>query len=64
MTEEIKCIFWKNGRCNSDYGNGIKCDGINPPEGCPYSPEKLEIIAMEIEEVKMKTKGWFDVRSG
>ena len=32
----IKCIFWKGDKCNSDYNNGEKCDGINPPHTCPY----------------------------
>jgi len=32
-----RCMFWKGGKCNSDYGHGIKCDGNkNFPKNCPY----------------------------
>jgi hypothetical protein len=31
-----KCMFWKNGKCNSAYAKGLKCDGIHPPKNCPY----------------------------
>ena len=40
-----KCTFWitttkEGGICNSDYGRGLKCDGLNPPKGCPYNRNK------------------------
>jgi hypothetical protein len=31
-----KCIFYKDGKCNSDYASDIKCDGISVPVNCPY----------------------------
>lgn len=40
----MKCIFWKNGQCESDYGKEIKCESGSPntlPLGCPYSEKKL-----------------------
>jgi len=38
----MKCVFWKNNKCNSQYGKNIKfCDGVNPPEECPYNFKKL-----------------------
>jgi hypothetical protein len=36
MKKELGCIFLKDGLCNSDYGKGITCDGINVPKNCPY----------------------------
>ena len=35
-TARDKCLMWKNNKCNSDYGNKIKCDGIKAPKKCPY----------------------------
>jgi len=39
--------MWKDGRCNSMYGKGIKCDGYNPPKDCPYNFKKDEIKGIE-----------------
>ena len=36
-TVRPRCVMWKDGRCNSMYGKGIKCDGYNPPKDCPYN---------------------------
>jgi len=36
----VKCMFWKEGKCDSDYNKGYKCDGIHPPCDCPYSHDK------------------------
>ena len=37
-TKESKhiCDFWGDGKCNSNYGNNMKCDGIHTPDKCPY----------------------------
>ena len=37
-----KCIFWKKGKCNSDYANGLRCDGYSTPKKCPYNTQKLK----------------------
>lgn len=42
-----RCVMWKNGKCNSMYGKGIKCDGYNPPKGCPYDFRKDEVKKVE-----------------
>jgi hypothetical protein len=39
-----KCMFWKDGKCNSMYAKGLKCDGIHPPEKCPWDLRKLEVV--------------------
>lgn len=36
-----KCIFFKEGRCNSDYGKTVRCDGIKNSEDCPYNSNKI-----------------------
>jgi len=28
-----KCMFWKDGKCSV---KGLECDGIHPPNNCPY----------------------------
>jgi hypothetical protein len=38
-----KCMFWKDGYCNSTYAKGSKCDGIHPPSNCPYDLRKLMV---------------------
>ena len=37
--KNIKCLFLKEGKCNSDYYKE-ECDGINIPEKCPYKTKK------------------------
>lgn len=34
--DKIKCVMWKNGKCNSMYGHQIRCDGLKSPRKCPY----------------------------
>lgn len=36
----MKCLFFKEGKCNSDYGSRMECDGIHPPLKCPYPSGK------------------------
>ena len=36
MEDKKTCIMEIEGTCHSDYNYGTKCDGINPPENCPY----------------------------
>jgi hypothetical protein len=48
-----RCLFIKRGKCSSDYGNKIKCDGLNTPEKCPY---KQGSFAMKIKDDKNKRK--------
>ena len=35
IKQNKKCIFWKEGKCKSDYSD-VDCDGLNVPESCPY----------------------------
>lgn len=37
-----KCIMWAAGKCDSAYGDYLKCDGINPPKNCPYKNKSKE----------------------
>ncbi len=30
------CDFEGGGRCQSNYGKDMKCDGINTPKNCPW----------------------------
>ncbi len=30
------CDFLGDGRCNSNYGKNMKCDGMNTPKKCPW----------------------------
>lgn len=45
-TENSKCIMWNNGKCNSDYGKELNCDGIKAIENCPYKTENSKIETM------------------
>lgn len=36
----IKCLFLKDGKCNSDYNKGNVCDGLTSPKDCPYKIKK------------------------
>lgn len=42
-TMSKECMFHKEGRCNSDYGFGISCDGLDVPEKCPYPNKKKDV---------------------
>ena len=33
---ERVCDFLGDGRCASNYGDDMKCDGIHTPDKCPY----------------------------
>lgn len=37
-TSKQKCMFWRNGYCNSDYAKELPCKGdrLDLPKGCPY----------------------------
>ena len=38
IKKDRKCIFWKDGRCNSDYAKGLICGGyVAIPKDCPYN---------------------------
>jgi hypothetical protein len=34
--EGERCIYYKEGKCNSDYSKNVECDGINISDDCPY----------------------------
>jgi len=38
IIKDKKCIFWKDGKCNSDYAKGLRCGGyVAIPKDCPYN---------------------------
>jgi len=43
ITSSSKCIMWKDGLCNSDYGNKRKCNG-HASEDCVYKIGKIKYI--------------------
>lgn len=38
-----ECMFHKEGRCNSDYGFGYSCNGLDIPDKCPYKTEDVKV---------------------
>ena len=38
MENKKKCMFWRDGKCNSDYARGLRCGGYAIiPKDCPYA---------------------------
>lgn len=55
---KVKCLMWReDNKCHSDYGNSIKCDGINTPDKCPYNSKyKRGCFAMALHDQRNTRK--------
>jgi len=41
LMAKIKCMMFKNNKCQSNYSKNIICDGIHVPKDCSYSLNKF-----------------------
>ena len=43
-SKDKRCIFWKGGKCNSDYAKGLRCGGYAAiPKDCPYNKDYVQL---------------------